>query len=185
LKVRVDEAPLDADADSLGAIVSDATGVEFDPMHHDDKKEAVLLSHAVFFNLLVNGIPFDDGFKGPFNTEKLMRNINGMKAIFTDAVLSDDLKAEMRSPVKNQPYMPQLCAAGYLLGPIAWSLATDRPLAQELWTRFLNTCGPGMIDDLYKRDTGAGAHHHDKNVKKYSHAWERVQAYVAAQAGGV
>ena len=181
MKVRVDEAPADADADSLGVAISDATGVELDPMHHDDIKETTLLGQAVVFNLLANGKPYDDAFKGDLLEDTLTARAAAMKAVFTGADISDDLKTEMNSPVHTKPYMKTLCLPGYLLGPMAWSLATAKPLAAEVWTRFLSTCERGTIEQVYGREI-AELKYDDQNVRKYSLAWERVQARVDAQA---
>jgi len=180
MKNRVAEAPADVDVDSLGVAISDATGVEFDPMHHDDIKESILLAQAVVFNLLVNGKPYDDGFKGPLLPEKLAAAVNGMKAVFAEAALSDSLKLEMGSPVHTKPYMKTLCLPGYLLGPMAWSLATEKPLAVEVWTRFLSICMAGTIDVVYNREVTA-LKYDDQNIRKYSIAWDRVVAHVDAQ----
>ena len=180
MKNRVAEAPSDADVNSLGVAISEATGVEFDPMHHDDIREITLLAQAVVFNLLVNGSAYDDGFKGPLLPEKLSTAVNKMKEVFTRANLSDSLKAEMASPVHTKPYMKTLCLPGYLLGPIAWSMATGKPLAVEVWTRFLDTASAGTIDAVYMREVST-MNLHDKQVKKYSTAWDRVVAHVDAQ----
>jgi hypothetical protein len=180
MKVRVDEPPLEADENSLGVAISEATGVEFDPMHHEDKKESTLLAHAVIFNLLVNGKAYDDDFKGPLLHDKLARSIADMREVFAQTGLSDSLKAEMGAPVHTKPYMKTLCLPGYLLGPMAWSIATEKPLAAEVWTRFLGACVAGTIEETYGREIAA-MKYDDQNIRKYSVAWERVQAHVAAQ----
>ena len=180
MKVRVDEAPADTDADSLGVAISDSTGVEFDPMHHDDIKESTLLGQAVVFNLLVNGKPYDDAFKGALLEATLTERAAAMKMVFADATLSDSLKIEMASPVHTKPYMKTLCLPGYLLGPMAWSLAMEKPLAVEVWTRFLSSAVAGTIDEVYGREIAA-LKYDDQNVRKYSMAWERVVAHVDAQ----
>jgi hypothetical protein len=180
MKARVQEPATDADVNSLGVAISDATGVEFDAMHHDDIKENTLVAQAVVFNLLVNGTSYDDEFKGHVLPVKLSTAANKMKEVFTRANLSDSLKAEMASPVHTKPYMKTLCLPGYLLGPIAWSMATEKPLAVEVWTRFLDTASAGTIDAVYMREI-ITMNLHDKQVKKYSTAWERVVAHVDAQ----
>jgi hypothetical protein len=177
MKARVDEPPSDIDVESLGVTIADATGVEFDPMHHDDVKESTLLGQAVVFNLLVNGKPYDDGFKGALLPENLARATAEMKYVMTNSVLSDSLKVEMAQPVHTKPFMKTLCQAGYLLGPIAWSLATEKPLAAEVWTRFLSSCSAGTIEDTYGREI-ASLKYDDQNTRKYSIAWDRVLARV-------
>jgi len=180
MKIRVGELPSDLDVNSLGVAISDATGVEFDPMHHDDIKESTLLGQAVVFNLLVNGKPYDDKFKGPLLLDNLTAHVNEMKAVFVGAVFPDSLKAEMDAPVHTKPYMKTLCQPGYLLGPMAWSIATEKPLAREVWTRFIENCEAGTIENVYGREIAA-LKYDDQNVKKYSIAWEHVVAHVAAQ----
>jgi hypothetical protein len=180
MKARVGEPLSVADAESLGAAISDSTGVEFDAMHHDDIKESTLLGQAVVFNLLANGKPYDDAFKGALLEDALAARTAAMKAVFAGAAISDSLKDEMDSPVHTKPYMKTLCLPGYLLGPMAWSLATEKPLAAEVWTRFLNTSVAGTIEEVYGREIAA-LKYDDQNVKKYSMAWERVVAHVDAQ----
>lgn len=180
MKARVNEPPSETDAYSLGVCITDATGVENEPMNNDDKKECTLLGQAVVFNLLANGKPYDEDFKGPLNPEKLARATAEMKAVFTESSISESLKGEMNTPVYSKPFMKTLCLPGYLLGPIAWSIATEKPLAVEVWSRFLGMCVAGTIDDVYGREIAAFCYN-DTNVKKYIIAWERVLAHVGMQ----
>lgn len=181
MKVRVHEPPAESDADSLGVAISEATGVEFDPMHQDDKRESVLLAHATVFNLLVNGLAYNEEFKGIIVPRKLADHATAMKSIFTNATFSQSLKNEMDAPVNTKPYLKTLCQPGYLLGPIAWSISTEKPMAVELWTRFLNSCVSGTIEDVYGRHI-ADAHIGDPRLEKYSMAWNRMVAYLDANA---
>ncbi len=86
----------------------------------------------------------------------------------------------MASPVHTKPYMKTLCLPGYLLGPMAWSLAMEKPLAVEVWKRFLSSAVAGTIDEVYGREIAA-LKYDDQNVRKYSRAWERVVARDNAQ----
>lgn len=181
MKTRVNEPLVDADADSLGAFLSEITGIEANPMHDDDKRENVLLSHAYVFNLLVNGTPFDDKFKGDFSHENLAHNISEMKRIFGRTVISPAVKAEWAQPIENRPYEQRLFAPGYLLGPIAWSIATNQPHAVDTWVQFLTQCVPGSIHDVYEERISS-LKYDDTNKNKYKTAWERVTAHVNATA---
>jgi hypothetical protein len=179
MKTRVNERFVDADTDSLGAFLSEITDIEATPMNDDDKRENVLLSHAYIFNLLVNGMPFDDKFKGDFSEENLQRNVSDMKRIFSTAIISPEVKAEWARPIESRPYQQRFFSPSYLLGPIAWSLATNQPHAVDTWTRFLSQCVPNTIHEVYEERI-ANLKYDDTNKNKYKTAWERVTAHMSA-----
>jgi hypothetical protein len=176
MKSRVNEELTDADRDSLGCFLSEITEVEVDPMNTRDTKENVLLKHAVIFNIIMNGKPFYHEFKGIRSPGTLTENANIIKRIFINASISNELKEEMASPTKIKSYLPRLYDPVYLLGPMAWSLATNQPDAEEVWTRFLYNYQVGLIDRVYVKEV-AKRKHGDENTEKYKYAWTLLKTY--------
>jgi hypothetical protein len=174
VKERISEPATPEDVNSLGGFLADVSHCEPNFMNDDDKRENVLLSHAVITNLLVNGMPYNWGeWRGVFSGEALAENARAMRTIFSAAAISDELRAEWNEPVKNKPYLATFYFPSYLLGPIAWSLGTRKPNAVATWVRFLSAARPGTIMDVY----GHGVRdlkYDDGNPKKYQYAWERV-----------
>jgi hypothetical protein len=176
MKSRVNEELTDADRGSLGCFLSEITGVEVDPMNTLDTRENVLLKHAVIFNIIMNGKPFYHEFMGVRSPTTLFENANTIKRIFINASISDELKEEMAGPTKTKSYLPRLYDPVYLLGPMAYSLATNQPYAEEIWTRFLHNYQAGMIDRVYVKEV-AKRKHGDETPAKYKYAWTLLKAY--------
>jgi hypothetical protein len=179
VKNRISEEGSPEDANSLGALLAEVSSCEANFLNDEDKRETVLLSHAVITNLLVNGVPFGDGWKGAFNADGLVENVAAMRRIFSSAVISEDLRTEWAIPVKNKPCLQNFYLPSYLLGPMAWSLATHKPDAESIWTHFLSTARPGTIAEVYGERL-ADLKYDDANANKYKFAWERVRDRVTA-----
>lgn len=177
MKSRVNEPLTDADLDSLGYFLSETTGVEVDPMNNVDTRENVLLKHAVIFNILMNGKPFYHEFKGTRSPSNLYESVESVKRIFRNASISNELKGEMATPTKSKAYLPRLYDPVYLLGPMAFSLATKQPDAEAIWIRFLRNYQVGMIDRVYVTEV-AKLKHGDEAAKKYKMAWTLLKEYM-------
>jgi hypothetical protein len=177
MKSRVNGELTDADHDSLGYFLSEITEVEVDPMNTVDTRENVLLKHAVIFNIIMNGKPFYHEFKGVRSPATLFENSNIIKRIFINASISNELKEEMASPTKTKSYLPRLYDPVYLLGPMAWSISTKQPDAEEIWTRFLYNYQAGMIDRIYVKEV-AKRKHGDETPSKYKYAWTLLKTYM-------
>lgn len=177
VKDRINEDLRPEDANSLGAFLTETSRCEANFMDENDRRESVLLSHAIILNLLVNAHAYDDGWKGVFDTEGLVENAAAMRRIFETATLSDDMRGEFAALVKNKPSLQNFYHPSYLLGPMAWSLATHKPDAEATWMRFLSNARPGTIAEVYGNDL-AGLKYDDSNANKYRFAWDRVCEYV-------
>ena len=99
-----------------------------------------------------------------------------LKEKFTQ--ISNELKQEMASPTRGKPYLPRLYDPGYLLGPMAWSIANNEPRAQEIWIEFLSQCNVNDIDEVYVKDVSKFKHG-DESKQKYEKAWQKVVEYMA------
>jgi hypothetical protein len=179
VKNRICEDGIPEDANSLGALLAEVSRCEANFLNDEDKREDVLKSHAVFLNLLVNGSPYSDGWKGDFNTEGLAENVSAMRRIFTTSIFSDDLRAEWATAVKNKPCLQNFYLPSYLLGPMAWSIATHAPNAEETWVRFLSTARPGTIASVYGDRLAEIKFGGDGHANKYKFAWECVRDRLA------
>jgi hypothetical protein len=178
VKDRIAGAEDAADADSIGTFLAEMSRCEANFLSDDDKRENTLLSHAVIANLLVNGLPFSESWKGVFNSPALEENVDALREIFTTATISHELFAEWASPLKTKPYMQLFYSPTYLLGPIAWSLGTKKPGAVATWVRFLSSARPGTITETYGNRL-AELKLDDGNANKYRIAWEQVLASMA------
>ena len=184
LKARVGEPVAPEDEHSLYEFIAGTFGLgdeqELKPNDDADTNEDVPLALARIFNMLANGSPYKDEFKGEFDGDKIAENEGKMRAIITGFVPSPEMKIEMSAPSSSKKKrLPNAYAPGYLLGPIAWSIGTDKPDVVNTWRRFLANISPGVIDATYA-DSNSEEHKDDANSSKYSSAWEAVQAYVAA-----
>lgn len=179
VKERISEAESAGDAYSLGSFLIELSGSEPDFQDDNDKRENVLLSHAVVTNLLVNGTPYSGGWKGVFSEQTLAENVATMRRIFEESDVSGELQEEWAGPTKGKPYMQLFYSPSYLLGPIAWSIGTRKENAREVWTQFLRTLRPGDIAELYGNDL-AELKYDDSNAQKYRFAWDRVEARMRA-----
>ena len=175
VKDRISEPAAEGDVDSLGTFLTEVSQCDANFLNDDDKRENVLLSHAVIMNLLVNGLPFKGEFKGVFSSTATEENVASMRKVFADATLSDELRMEWISPVKSKAYMKTFHMPSYLLGPIAWSIGTRKENAVAVWTQFLSSARPGTIAELYGNDL-ADLKYDDANAAKYKFAWDRVVA---------
>lgn len=174
VKERIGEDIHPDDVNSLGALLTEISRCEANFMNDEDKRENVLLSHAVFTNLLVNGIPYSDGWKGIFSPDALAENTAAMRRIFTGAAISEDFRAEWAVPVKNKPCLQNFYLPSYLLGPMAWSLATHQPGAEGIWVRFLSNARACTIAAVYGDRLAEIKFGGDGHANKYKFAWERV-----------
>jgi hypothetical protein len=179
VKDRIEEDPKPEDVASLGAFLDEKSGCPANFMDDADKRENVLLSHAVILNLLVNGTPYSDGWKGVFSAEHLAENVRVMRRIFENATIADDLRAEWAVQVKNKPCLQNFYLPSYLLGPIAYSIATHAPDAEAIWIGFLSLAHERTIAEVYGNYLAQVKLGGDGHVNKYKTAWERVCRYMA------
>jgi len=178
VKERISEPYTPEDASSLGAFLAEISHCEPNFLNADDKRENVLLAHATIANLLVNGVPYKDEWKGAFNSDALAENVDSMRRIFSESTISEEMLAEWNTPVKNKPYTQMFYFPSYLLGPIAWSLGKRQPDAVATWVRFLTMARPQVIAEVYG-DSLADLKYDDANAKKYQFAWDRVVSHLA------
>jgi hypothetical protein len=178
IKTRIGEPAGPNDEESLGAYLIERSGAVFNIMDERDKRENLLLSHTILFNLLANGNTFDEKFRGQEpDEETLERTCTAMRRILDTAVLSDDLIDEWRGAARMKPYQPLFWYPPYLLGPMAWSLATQQPGASDKWIRFLSRCVGGTIDAAYMNEMREKKYD-DLKVGKYSEAYEAMAAWL-------
>jgi len=172
IRTRIGDLNRPEDADSLGAYLINKSGAVFNIMDERDKRENILLSHATLFNLLANGNTFDEKFRGeePTNAD-LERVCHQIRTIFEEATLSEELIEEWQTPVKSKPYLPTFWHTPYLLGPMAWSLATRQAGAVGFWVHFLSHCTAGTIGLAYMNAIREKKYD-DLNVRKYQEAYE-------------
>jgi len=183
LKARIMDAVAPEDAVSLYEFIVDTFDLgedqELKPNDDADTNEDVPLALARIFNMLVNGSPYNDEFKGDFDGAKLAENEQKMRDILGAFRPSPEMKLEMSAPSSSKKKrLPNAYAPAYLLGPIAWSIGTDKPDVVNTWRRFLANVSEGVIRETYARANN-DVHKDDANSTKYSFAWEAVQAYVA------
>lgn len=185
LKARVGEPAEPEDEHSLYEFIANTFGLgdeqELTPNDDGDTNEDVPLALAHIFNMLATGSPYKDEFKGDFHPARLADNEAKMRDILDAFHPSPEMKVEMSAPSSSKKKrLPNAYAPAYLLGPIAWSIGTDKPDVVNTWRRFLANISPGVIRDTYAESNNED-HKDDANSSKYSFAWEAVQARVAAQ----
>ena len=146
IKSSINEPIVDADVESLGSFLTEIAGYQPELMDERDKKEHALLSLAIIYNLLVNGMPYDGKFHGEFSNDNLVRNVQKMRDILTRALCSEEFKTEWASPVNRKPFQTRFWSARYLLGAMAWSIATNQPGVADIWVNFLGLCRAGTVD---------------------------------------
>lgn len=174
LKLHVEEPITEMDANSLGNVLSNISGTEPNTRHELDKDENMMLSLAIIFNLLLNGHTYDEKFHGEVVPERLMRSCALVQEIFTRATISDSFREEWQSPVPRKTYMQRFWQPRYLLGPIAWSIATEQPNAVNVWVDFLSSCQAGTIDRVYLQPIALRSGHSDDKTKTYKSIWELI-----------
>lgn len=179
VKERISETERPEDANSLGSFLIELSGCEPDFMSEDDKRENVLLVHALLTNLLVNGGLYNDGWKGAYSAQTLAENVRDFRAVFQEARISEELHEEWSAPVKGKPYMQTFYSPNYLLAAIAWSIGTRKENAVRNWKRFLSNIRPGDIAAVYG-DELARLKHADNRPEKYEFIWRCVCQYVGA-----
>lgn len=179
VKERISEDESPQDVYSLGSFLIERSGCEPNFLDDNDTRENMLLSHAVIANMLANGNPFNNGWKGVFSAETFTENVATMRSIFEDSTISQEMLDEWRLPVKGKPYMQVFYAPGYLLGTIAWSIGNRKSNAREVWTRFISSLRPGDITQIYGNEI-AERKLGDERLEKYRTIWDRVQAAVNA-----
>jgi hypothetical protein len=182
VKIRIGLATVEDDANSFGSFLEELTGVTPNPLDETDKKEDVVMGLAIIFNLLMNGHTYEGTFKGEINREILHQNCARVRHIFEEANITEDLLEEFDSRVPRKQYLQRFWQPRYLLGPIAWSIATGQPGAIDIWIRFLSQCRSGTIDRVYLKpildDEYAG--HAEYKVKTYVTIWEKLTQSMAS-----
>lgn len=170
-----------ADIHSLGYMLETLSEVDIDIMNEDDKRDDNVASIANLTNLLACGNTYDrNGFAGILNPETLQQNIAQVREIFDGFAPSTAMLEEFKSPVKNKPYQSRFWSTSYLLGPMFYSIAKQKPDAVNVWKTFLAHCRPGLIDELYIEEiVGRSSIGSETDLRRYMLAWERVDAYVA------
>jgi hypothetical protein len=175
MKSRIGLEITEDDANSFGNFLEELTGVRSpDPLNEDDKKEDVSLGLANTFGLLLNGHTYDGKFKGEVNRDILRGNIDTVKHVFQQANISEDLLEEFDTGVHRKQHQLRFWQPRYLLGPIAWSIATRQPGAVEVWIQFLNQARAGTIDRVYLDPIAKLSGHADDKEKTYNTIWELV-----------
>jgi hypothetical protein len=172
IKPLIDEQVADQDADSLGYFLANVSG--HDPVFTDerDKDEKVLLSVAIVFNLLVNGQPYNARFHGEFSEDRLAANSQTMRTIFERADCADEFKAEWVTKVNRKPFLSRFWSCRYMLGPMAWSIATEKPGVVDIWVDFLNRCRSHTIDARILDPLALMSGMSDDKVATYAKIWE-------------
>jgi hypothetical protein len=174
LKMRIQMPTSPADANSLGTYLAEKFDIDPTPMDERDEREDFAMVLANFTNLLSNGSPYNAGFTGVCNPDVLARNVNTLHEIFDGITFSDDMLTEFlgaSSPKKQ--FIPRIWSPAYLLGPICWSIGTQKDGVVEVWRSFLNRCVPHTIastytDEINRENIG------DESSKKYKIGWENV-----------
>jgi hypothetical protein len=184
LKARVDEPAAPEDDLSLYEFIAEKFALgdeqELKPNDDADTNEDVPLALARIFNMLATGSAYNHEFKGDFDGAQLARNDAKMREILDGFNPSPDMKLEMSAASSShKKRLPNAYAPAYLLGPIAWSIGNDKPDVVNTWRRFLANITPGVIHDTYARSNNQ-VHGGDEAAKKYSFAWDAVQARIAA-----
>lgn len=182
MKSRIGVEPSDSDVDSLGTFLEELSGVTPNPLDETDKKEEIVLGLAIIFNLILNGHTYEKGFKGEVNRNILERNCELIRDVFRRSSISEEMLEEFDSRVSRKQFQQRFWQPRYLLGPIAWSIATQQPGASEVWVQFLSQCRSGTIERVYLKpiieDEYAG--HADYKVKTYAAIWEKLTTNMAS-----
>lgn len=172
--------PIDlADNHSLGTYLEDLSEVPIDVMNDDDTRDDSVVSIANLTNLLANGDTYDkSGFGGNCNLDVLNGNMDRVYQIFENYVPSEQMREEFASRVKNKPTQQRFWSAMYLLGPIFYSIAKQKPNVVQVWKTFLTECKAETIDNVYYKELASAQLGGESNSIRYKRAWELVEAYV-------
>lgn len=187
VKVRVNEPITDEDAEQPGGILADLFGVDIDILdtENKDKKEYTIMSIACIHNLMVNGKPYHNGFQGTFDEATVEANYEKLMEIFEDLTFSEETKEYFREGVSSgKKFLPTVWSPSFMLGPIAWSIATNKPDAVRVWGQFLTDVTQQKFEDTYimgvtdddKNEFTKRRKMADSSPRKYEIAWERVSA---------
>ncbi len=174
IKPIIGEAITDEDDDSLGTFLQELVGCSPELSDERDVKEQSLISLAVIYNLLVNGHGYDDRFRGEFSADNLKRNSQTMREIFERVSCSIDFKTEWVSPVNKKPFQMRIWSARYILGPMAWSIATNQPGAVDIWVAFLNQARSGSVDAKWLTPLAQMSGKSDEKADTYKTIWKFI-----------
>ncbi len=177
IKPVIGEATTDEDDESLGTFLRELVGCSPELSDERDKKEDTLVSLAVIYNLLVNGKPFDRVFQGEFSQEKLAKNVQTMKEIFQRATCSETFRSEWVSPVFRQNFLMRFWSPRYILGPMAWSIATGQPGAADIWVTFLNEATVGSVDTRWLEPLTSKVGKSKEKVTTYEEIWKLMNKH--------
>lgn len=191
VKPRISLPVDENDADSVGVRLAEVFDIDIDiiDQHGNDKNEATLLSIACIHNLVVNGHPFDERFKGDFDHDRMISNYHKLFQVFNGIELSYDVLSYFKESASSlKKFLPKIWSPSFLLGPIAWSIATEKDNAVQIWRTFLENSTENLFEVTYI--TGEGDDRDaltkrrkmtDSSVQKYSIAWERVLQWYASR----
>ena len=191
VKPRINLPVHETDVESVGISLAEVFDVDIDVLDQrgNDKNEDTLLAIACIHNLMVNGKPFDERFKGEFQHDQMIANYRSLLQVFDGIGLSHDLLnyfKESASTVKK--FLPKIWSPSFLLGPIAWSIANNKENAVHIWRTFLENATETLFETTYI--TGEGDDRDvltkrrkmaDSSPTKYSIAWERVLQWYATR----
>lgn len=172
IKTMIGEPITDEDDNSLGTFLQELVGCPPELFDERDKKEDTLVSLAVIYNLLMNGKPFDRVFQGGFSKENLEKNAQVMRDILQRATCSETLKSEWVTSVSRAPYLRRFWSPKYILGPMAWSIATNQPGAAEVWVTFLNQATAGSVDARWLEPLSKKVGRSKEKVSTYEEIWK-------------
>jgi len=172
IKHIINEPTTDEDDYSLGTFLQELVGCSPELADERDKKEDTLVSLAVIYNLLINGKPFDRVFQGEFSQENLAKNVQTMKEIFQRATCSETFRSEWVSPVFRQNFLMRFWSPKYILGPMAWSIATNQPGVVDIWVSFLNEAIIGSVDARWLEPLSKKVGRSKEKVSTYEEIWK-------------
>ena len=174
LKTRIQMPSSTNDANSVGTYLAEKFDVDPSPMDERDKSEDCAMVLSNLTNLLANGSPYNKGFSGVCNLDVLNRNVNTLREIFDGITFSDVMLAEFLEPSSSKKqFLPRIWSPAYLLGPICWSIGTQKDGVVNIWRSFIQRCLPNTIASTYLNETD-GYHLGDDASRKYKVAWENV-----------
>jgi hypothetical protein len=174
LKTRIQIPSSPSDATSAGTYLAEKFDIDPSPMDERDKAEDCAMVLSNFTNLLANGSPYNKGFVGVCNLDVLDRNVNTLREIFEGITFSDAMLSEFLEPSSSKKqFLPRIWCPAYLLGPICWSIGTQKDGVVNIWRSFIQRCLPNTIASTYL-DEIDGYHLGDEASRKYKVAWENV-----------
>lgn len=180
VKEKYSIGPNAADALSIGSLLEDISGVDIDVMDERDKRDDCIVSIATLTNLLACGNTYDKGgFSGRCDLDVLDRNAIQVAQIFNEYTVSEQMRQEFGSEVKNKPYQKRFWSASYLLGAMFYSIAKEKPNVVDTWKQFLASCVSGTIDDTYFVQMVEANIGGESNATRYANIWKIVSDNVS------